>query len=204
VSAARHAVVLLAAGASSRLGQPKQLLQIDGVSLLRRAAVAALATQPFEAWAILGAEAERCAIELDGLAVQTQLFADWQQGMGASLACGLRALTPSIDGVLVVLCDQPALSVAHLQQLVTRWSERPESAVASAYADVLGVPAVLPRAWFADLENLRGDRGARDLLRERHDRVIPIPAPSLQHDIDEPQEARHWTMVEVASRRREE
>ncbi len=204
MSTGRHAVVLLAAGASSRLGQPKQLLQIESVSLLRRAAVAALATQPIEAWAILGAEAERCAVELDGLAMQTRLCADWRQGMGASLACGVRALTAAVDGVLVVLCDQPALSATHLQQLVTRWSERPESAVASAYADVLGVPAVLPRAWFADLANLRGDRGARDLLRERRDRVIAIPAPSLHYDIDEPHDARHWTLVEVASRRREE
>lgn len=182
----RHALVLLAAGASRRLGQPKQLLRIGGETLLHRAARFGLATAPAQAILVLGAQADMIAPAADGLAVQRVHCPDWEEGLGASLRAGLAAVSTPCEGALVLLCDQPALGAAHLETLVAAWRRDPTRATASAYAGVLGVPALLPRAWFDVLSHVTGDRGARDLLRERTDQVTAVPAPSLSEDIDHP------------------
>lgn len=184
MSAPRHGVVLLAAGASTRLGQPKQLLALDGETLVHRAARLALATAPAEAWLVLGAHADAVAGACADLPLATTTCADWRRGLGASLRTGLAALSPDCAGALVLLCDQPALDAAHLAALVQAWRTDPARASASAYAGVLGVPAVLPRAWFGDLAKPDGDQGARRLLRERADRVHAIDAAPLARDVD--------------------
>ena len=182
----RHALVLLAAGASRRLGQPKQLLRIDGETLVHRAARLGLATTPAQALLVLGAQADATWAAIEDLDLQRVDCPDWSDGLGASLRAGLAAVSPECEGALVLLCDQPALDAAHLQSLVGSWRHDPARAVASAYAGVLGVPALLPRAWFEALSRNTGDRGARDLLRERVDDVKAIPAPALSMDIDRP------------------
>lgn len=182
----RHALVLLAAGASRRLGLPKQLLRIEGETLLHRAARFGLATAPAQAILVLGAQADTIATAADGLALQRVHCPDWEEGLGASLRAGLAAVFTSCEGALVLLCDQPALDAAHLGALVAAWRRDPARAAASAYAGVLGVPALLPRAWFDALSHLSGDRGARDLLRERAGQVTAVPAPALSEDIDHP------------------
>lgn len=182
----RHGVLLLAAGGSRRLGQPKQLLPIDGETLVHRAARLALATVPAEAVIVLGAEAAAVADAVADLPLRRVHCADWTMGMGASLREGLGALGPACEGALVLLCDQPALDAAHLQALLAAWRRDPRRAVASAYAGVLGVPALLPRRWFEPLAMLDGDRGARDLLRQRAGEVTAVDAPALSQDIDLP------------------
>ena len=107
-------------------------------------------------------------------------------GPRALAAAGLAALSPDCAGALVLLCDQPALQASHLQTLVERWRSVPARAVASAYAGVVGVPAVLPRNWFPLVQG-DGDRGARALLRERAD-VEHIVCEALALDIDTPEQ----------------
>lgn len=182
----RHATIVLAAGASRRLGAPKQLLQIDGESLLRRAALAALQTQPMQSIVVLGAQSDAIFKSITDLPVQRVDCADWDLGMGASLRSGIAALDDSIDGALIVLCDQPDLTASHLQRMTDAWRTDPTSAIASAYGGTVGVPALLPRAWFSDLLALRGDHGARELLRSRSNEVTAITAPNLERDIDFP------------------
>lgn len=182
----RHAAVLLAAGESRRLGQPKQLLAIDGEPLVRRAARAALATAPSEAVIVVGAQAAAVWSAVADLPLVRVDCADWAAGLSASLCAGLQPLDPAADGVLVVLCDQPALDAAHLCALVATWRSQPQLAAASAYSGILGVPAVLPRGWVADLQALTGDVGARDLLRSRAGEVLSVHAPSLALDVDDP------------------
>lgn len=179
----RHGAVVLAAGASRRLGQPKQLLQIDGETLVHRAARLALATAPLQVRVVLGHGADDIAQALSDLPVQLQLADAWEQGMGASLAAGVAALPPSCTGALILLCDQPALDAAHLQALVQRWQQAPQRAVASAYAGISGVPALLPRSWLEPVA-LQGDRGARGLLRRRCEEVDNVENQQLQVDID--------------------
>ena len=182
----RHGAVVLAAGASKRLGHAKQLVEIDGEPLLRRVARAVLATEPLDVVAVLGHDADRIGAALEGLAIRQVRIDDADEGMSASLRAGIAALDAACAGVLVVLTDQPALGTAHLEAICAAWRAATARAVASAYADVLGVPALLPRAWFGDVAALRGDTGARALLRQRRDEVVAIRAPDLANDIDTP------------------
>jgi CTP:molybdopterin cytidylyltransferase MocA len=185
-TATRHAALILAAGASSRLGTPKQLLMVDGQPLVRRAVLAALATQPVRAAVVIGAESAGVLAALAGLAVESIQCPEWREGMGASLRAGVATLREHCDGLLVVLCDQPALTAAHLQHLVDAWRTAPERAVASFYAGTAGVPALLPARWFGRLLQLQGDAGARTLLRAHAAEVLTVAAPELERDIDRP------------------
>lgn len=183
----RHGVVLLAAGMSRRLGRAKQLVEIDGETLVHRAARLALATQPHGALIVLGHGAEDVAAAVGELPLHRVICAEHARGMGASLAAGLAALHADCDGALVLLCDQPWLGENHLRALVDAWRRAPARACASAYADTLGVPALLPRAWFAQID-ANGDRGARELLRAQREHVEAIPCEALSFDIDTPRQ----------------
>jgi molybdenum cofactor cytidylyltransferase len=179
-----HAAILLAAGASTRLGYPKQLIEVDGEALLRRAARALLATSPDELVVVLGHDASRMESMIEDLPLRCVVAADHASGMSASLRAGIDSLSPASAGALVALTDQPALDLAHLLALRDAWRLAPARAVASAYAGVVGVPALLPRAWFAEVSRIGGDVGARALLRARN--VVAIEAPALERDIDLP------------------
>lgn len=179
-----HGAVVLAAGASTRLGRPKQLIDVEGEPLLRRVTRWVLATQPRDAVVVLGHDADLIGAALDSVGVRTLRIANAETGMAASLRAGIEALDVRCAGALIVLTDQPALTGAHLDALCATWRAEPTRAIASAYAGVLGVPAVLPRAWFEDIVALRGDVGARSLLRARRDDVIGVAAPELAWDLD--------------------
>jgi CTP:molybdopterin cytidylyltransferase MocA len=185
-----HGALVLAAGASTRLGRPKQLVEIDGEPLLRRIVRALLATAPADLVVVLGHEAARMRGALAGLPLRSVVVADSFHGMSASLRAGIVALDASCAGALVTLTDQPALDAAHLVAMRDAWRIAPTRAVGSAYAGILGVPALLPRAWFADLGKLQGDIGARELLRARRDEVIALAAPALARDLDTPADLR--------------
>jgi molybdenum cofactor cytidylyltransferase len=181
----RHGVVVLAAGASRRLGRPKQLVEIDGETLLHRATRAALATQPADLVVVLGHEATLLSAAVSDLDARCISAISWQHGMGHSLRSGVDALDPDCAGVLIVLCDQPALDALHLQQLVARWRVAPRGAVASGYAQTVGVPALVPRDWLHGAD-FAGDRGARRLLQARAAETRIVTNEALARDIDEP------------------
>ncbi len=187
-----HAALLLAAGASRRLGVSKQLLSIDGVPLIRRAAEVALATRPRLLRVALGAEVDGCRAALTGLPIEVHVAADWVDGMGASLASAVRALPDEFDGLLVFGVDQPALDAAHLNALVERWRADPTQVVASGYAGVAGTPALFPASWRSRLATLSGDEGARQLLRDGVNPPRIVHAPQLAHDIDDAQDFAAW------------
>ena len=180
---ARHAAVVLAAGSSSRLGRPKQLVEIDGETALRRATRCALATMPGDCIVVVARGMSAVEAALDGIDARVVRIDDAARGMASSLRAGIAALDDTCEGALIVLTDQPALSAKHLDALCAAWRVDPTRAVASAYADVIGVPAVLPRAWFARIARLDGDAGARALLRGGDD-VAALAAPELARDID--------------------
>jgi molybdenum cofactor cytidylyltransferase len=184
-----HGAIVLAAGASKRLGRAKQLVEIGGEPLLRRTVRAVLASAPLDCIVVLGDDPERFDVALDGLPARMLRIADTDGGMAASLRAGVAALDAACAGTLVVVTDQPALAARHLHALCVQWRSTPERAVASAYAGVIGVPALLPRGWFADIAALRGDTGARELLRMRAD-VVAIAAPELAQDLDLPEHLR--------------
>lgn len=170
------AAVILAAGASTRLGQPKQLIEIHGETLLERVARAAENAGCWPVVVVLGAQARavlaRCS--LGSVAVLVNPW--WQEGMASSLRLGVAAVS-SWNGVVLMTCDQPTVTAEHIQALAASGEVS-----ASAYAGRRGVPAYFPAASFPSLLQLTGDSGARDLLRQA--RTIDLPGGEL--DIDTP------------------
>lgn len=185
------AAIVLAAGGSRRLGQPKQLLAVDGVPLVRRIAERARAACD-TACVVLGARADEIAPALDGLGVPILVAVDWLEGMAASLRLGVHwAALSGHDAVAIFTCDQPRLTVEHARHIVEQHRATGRS-VASRYAGTVGVPAVLGRVRFADLLHLHGDRGARSLLR-KDPVVVAVDWPDGALDIDTPADAAALT-----------
>jgi molybdenum cofactor cytidylyltransferase len=184
----RVGVILLAAGNSTRMGRPKQLLSHRGSTLLRHAAAVALETGFTPVVVVLGAEAEACRAALAGLPIQPVVNHAWREGMGTSLRTGIAELirlAPQLDAVLILLHDQPRVTARRLRELVAACTPA-ACAVASAYDETLGVPALFARELFADLVALSEDQGARRLLQAHRERVIPFDFPEAAHDIDTP------------------
>ncbi|MEO0421201.1 MAG: nucleotidyltransferase family protein [Pseudomonadota bacterium] len=184
--------VLLAAGASRRLGQPKQLVQWGGKALVARAVDAVLATSPHLApVTVVTTSALRPAIAR-ALAGQPTLLLDnpfaEREGMASSLRLAVAAArSAQADALMIMLSDQPLIDAGALRRLLNAWIEAPGRAVASAYGEVSGgVPAVFPPSMFAALAGLRGDVGARAVLRATSFTSVAMPEAAL--DIDRPED----------------
>jgi molybdenum cofactor cytidylyltransferase len=197
----RCAAVLLAAGASTRLGQPKQLIRIEGESLLHRTARLALEAGCSPVHVVLGFEAERLRPELSSLPVNIVVNPNWNEGMGASIRSGMEALRtqrPQPEAVLILVCDQPRLTTGHLRELLTLHTATSggtndtgashPAITASLYAGRSGVPAVFSSKLFPALLASQGDRGARDLIRAHSEEVQGIPWPPGELDLDRPED----------------
>ena len=181
------AAVVLAAGASRRLGQPKQLLMLDGETLLARSVRLAGEAGAAPVIVVIGANADLigAAVPVDSADVVKN--EEWEQGIASSIHAGVNSLDADARGVLILACDQPRLSAEHLRGLIETFAAQSEtSIVASAYAGVLGIPAVFPREAFPQLLALRGDKGARALLVRAPCPLITIPFPGGEVDIDRP------------------
>ncbi len=173
------AAIVLAAGASTRLGQPKQLVRLAGELLLERAVRVATEAALEPVIVVLGAGAEEIRKQWTPGAAQVVLNPAWAEGMGSSLSAGVLALPPGSDAVVVLTCDQPAVTAGHLRRLVEHCHRAP---VASRYGERRGVPACFPASSFSQLVRMEGDRGARGLLRDAE--AIELPGGEL--DIDSP------------------
>jgi len=176
--------VILAAGSSSRLGRPKQLVQFQGRSLLRRAAETACASRAGEVLAVLGFDAGSMRDELKGLRVRTLDNPLWREGIGSSIRCALGSLAPGSEGALLIVCDQPLLSAGQMNALIDASAHSPGRPVASAYGGSVGVPALFPRALFDELLLLRGDAGAKRVLLAHRDELVTLPWPDGALDVD--------------------
>ena len=178
-------VILLAAGGSTRLGSPKQLLTYEGKTLLRHAAETALATGCRPVAAVLGSGAARLRAELAGLDVRLVDNPDWSRGMGTSVRLGVAALDADTAGTLLMLCDQPLVTAEKLAMLVAAFRQNAGAGiVAAAYHDTVGVPALFSRAYFDELRALPDDAGAKPILQRHRDAVLPVPLPEAAVDID--------------------
>jgi molybdenum cofactor cytidylyltransferase len=186
----RLAIAILAAGASRRLGQPKQLLRYDGETLLQRAVDAARGAGAARMLLMLGANAQAC---WDALRDRSDLeridVPDVDEGMAASLRAAVMRVEHehAIERLLVMLVDQPAVDAAWLRQLRELGLAYPQRMIASVHTGVRAAPAIFPRIEFQALLRLRGDAGARGLLRARGD-TVEFPAPHPPGDIDTPQD----------------
>ena len=180
---------ILAAGASRRLGRAKQAIEFDGRPLLTRAAEAAVEAGCRRVFVVLGHDAEELAA-LVPAGARTVVNPGHAEGLGSTIRVAVEAIVRGAappEGVLLTVCDQPALDAGVLRTLLAGWDRagRPYAA-ASAYDDIAGTPAVFSPAAYSDLAGLSGDRGARDLLRQRAGDVVRVPWPAGARDIDLP------------------
>ena len=197
------AAIILAAGGSTRLGRPKQLVPLAGEPLLRRAARCAREAGAAPVLVVLGAAAEECRaiVEASEPAARLVEHRGWAEGMGSTLAAGARILqkdaVPPFGGCLVLLCDQPRVDAEGLRSLLDAWRASPDRAVISTFGNgAQGPPAVFPRAWLDELAQLRGDEGARVVLRRRAAEVHRYPFPAAGVDLDTPADLARALAVE--------
>jgi molybdenum cofactor cytidylyltransferase len=179
------AAVLLAAGSSVRLGRPKQLVEWRGKPLVRHAAELALECATAGVTVVTGAEADKVAEGLHGLPLSLTFNRDWESGMGSSLSAGISSVSDSasIDGLLVMLCDQPRLTHADIVRLVEAWRVQPDKPAAAGYNNILGVPAIIPFSLLNELAELPANSGAGGWLRSRSD-VSVVDMQNADLDID--------------------
>lgn len=185
----RFGVAILAAGASTRMGTPKQLIELDGKPLLLRAVEAALASAAWPVVVVLGAHTEKIRPILARLPVLVTENPAWAEGMAASIRAGVTTLqqfSRGLDAAVIALCDQPAFSADTIARLVAAQHASGRSIVAAHYAGRHGAPALFLREHFPTLVSLTGEEGARALLNSDLDRVAPVDLPELALDLDTP------------------
>ena len=171
------------------MGSPKQLLRLDGESLVRRAATTALASRCTRVLVVIGANAEAVAREIEDLAVERVENAHWAQGISSSIRAGVEtaaAAQPVADAVLITLADQPNVTSALLDRLIAAGVTAPAGLVACEYAGTLGAPALFDRRHFDALRELSGDRGGKALLAAHAEAVVRIPFAAAAIDLDTP------------------
>jgi molybdenum cofactor cytidylyltransferase len=185
----RIGAIVLAAGASTRMGTPKQMLPLHGQPLVVHAAQAALSSTAWPVVVVLGANAEVIRPTLARLPVLIAENSAWAEGMAASIRAGvtmLQQFSRALDAALITLCDQPAFSADVVQRLVAAQRETGRSIVAARYGGHLGAPVLFLREHFSALTALTGEEGARTLLNRESARVAAVDLPELAFDLDTP------------------
>jgi len=179
-------VLVLAAGASTRLGQPKQLVRLGGRPALHIVVANAVALAGHAVTVVLGAHARELTHLFAHSPASVIVNRQWEEGMASSIRAGLAALPPACTAVLIVLGDQLALTADDLKRLANAWKQDDGTLVASVYGQRLGVPAIFPRICFPELAELRGDQGARGVLERNSYRVVRVAMPNAAVDLDTP------------------
>ena len=185
------ACVLLAAGASTRLGSPKQLIDVDGEPLVRRVARQLQSLDVGPVSVVLGANGQRVGDALVGANACVIVNDQWSGGMGTSIRAGIGwAESVGATAALVALCDQPDVDVAHLRCLLT---SRGNAAIsASEYDGSRGVPAVFDVMVFARLRSLPDDRGAKRVLNDPSLACVRVRCEAARVDLDTPEDVERW------------
>lgn len=184
-------VVLLAAGESRRMGAPKQLLPFGDTTLIGHAIRQALSSGCSSVIVVLGANVDSIHHTLLDQPVSVVENPDWREGMGASIRVGLKELlklSPELDGVLLMLVDQPFLKPNDLRDLVVGFEQSRAGIVASRYEkdgeEIIGVPALFGRSLFPELLALTANEGAKNIIRTHYDQTYLLSCPAGNFDLD--------------------
>lgn len=182
------AIIILAAGGSTRLGSPKQLLQDrQGTTLIRRICTIAIAANIGKIICILGAHHEMIRPELDDLPLTTIVNDQWSSGISSSIILGVTSISevdPTIEAILFLVCDQPFVNKDVLESIIQCHVKTQKPIIASQYQNILGTPALFHRSIFPDLMQLHGDKGAGKVIQDNMDRVALVQFEAGIFDID--------------------
>lgn len=192
------AIVLLAAGSSSRMRQSKQLLLVDGKPLLLHAAEIAKKSDVEKVLVVLGAEGETHRQTLNNLSVDVIMNPKWQTGMGSSLKAGLNhiiATDPKTAAVIVMVCDQPSLTTDQINSLIKKYNKSNKLLVASAYSNTVGVPALFGRQLFGEILKLGDEEGAKKIIQNYPAEVVDFPEGSI--DLDTPEDYKTFLQQQI-------
>ena len=184
-------IVILAAGQSKRLGQPKQLIPFGGTALVVRVADAACRIKLYPVLVVLGAHAEKIQPYLNMPGLKVVVNEEWEEGMASSIRKGLAAMDqfyPHLDGIMFLVCDQPHLDHQLIRDLIELQDETGMPAAGCSYAGILGTPALFHKSLFQELMQLKGDVGARKVLERMREDVAVMAFDHGAFDIDTPED----------------
>jgi len=176
--------IVLAAGKSSRLGRPKQLLQLDGQPILDIVLANAGRSLLANVILVLGGDADRIAAAIDDHGQQLIINPDFAEGQSTSLHKGIAAIGESAAGAIVLLGDQPQVTPQIIDRLVAAFHESGSDIVQPVYGGSPGNPVIFRRTVFPELLAITGDRGARDVIQQKRDAVLRVPFPDLSVPLD--------------------
>lgn len=192
------AIIVLAAGRSSRLGQMKQLININEQSLVEWQLAQALKVTN-QVYCVLGFNASQVQARIDHLPIKTIINSKFSNGMASSIAVGVAGLAPNIKAVMIVLVDQWQLTSADLIRHQGYWQANPHAivvaqdltAVASSAKEKIGPPVIFSQNYFTKLTQLTGQQGAKPLLVQYQSKLLKVPLAHAFIDIDTPEQLRY-------------
>ena len=192
--------MVLAAGGSSRYGQCKQLIDINDSSLVRVAIDKLSSILPYNRInVVVGANSEAVLHNIRDLPVNIVHNRHWQSGLATSLKAGVNSVEPDCRAIMITLCDQVLVSENRLEQLINLWIKDPAKIIASEYADTLGTPAIIPAEFYPQILELDGDTGAKSILENNAGRVIKLPIPEAEFDLDVPADLEKLKKLQSAA-----
>jgi molybdenum cofactor cytidylyltransferase len=180
-------IVILAAGPSSRLGQPKQLLEFQGTTLIRRIIQSAVDAVNTPVVVILGANCSLIKNQLNHLPVHIVFNPDWPEGIASSIRKGLMALlyySPDTEAALFAVCDQPYITPDLFLEMISAGDKTQKPIVACRYNSILGTPVLFKKVYFEMLLALKDNEGARKIIQTHPESVEAVPFPLGIYDVD--------------------
>ncbi|TDQ19060.1 molybdenum cofactor cytidylyltransferase [Algoriphagus boseongensis] len=179
-------IIILAAGASTRLGRPKQLIQIQGKTLLQRTIDSALKSEASSLVVVLGWNPELIQGGINSNQIPFVINEEWEEGMATSMQAGLKFLMneENPDQVVLLLCDQALVTSSSINDLIALHSSSKKGIVASSYSNTLGVPALFDKAYFPELLALKSTEGAKKVILKNQEDVAVMDFPEGAIDLD--------------------
>ena len=189
------AILVLAAGKSSRMKGIKQLLKIDNKTLLEHTLEEAKKVNSKNVFCVLGANAEKIKKETSTKNINYIYNKNFENGLSSSIVSGVNYIEkkhPNINSILILLADQPEVNTIYLNELISVFNENPNKIIASNYNDNAGVPAIFPKIYFDELLLLKGDKGAKEFLQKHISETIQLKKDQPFKDIDTQEEYQSY------------
>lgn len=182
------AILILAAGESRRMGEKvKQLLPWGGSTLLGHAYKNAKDSSAAKVYVVLGAHCDLITKQVSVPQQQIILNSNWKNGLGSSIAAGIKHFTnkdKSYDAVLIMLADQPMIDDSYINEMITQWVGNTSQIVTTQYKNKKGVPAIFGASYFLELKKLGGDFGAKDIILRHNKSVSTLDPQGKATDVD--------------------